>query len=177
MKTILFIFLLGSVSLSLAQQNSAHQGAAPGCGPDKQKFDVAASRNQPVAMQPDPAKALIYIIQDDSHFESRPRPTTRVGVDGDWIGATHSDSYFQAALDPGEHHLCTSWQGFVGIGIGTRVAAMHFTAEAGKSYYFQVKDKFIRDHGPADMELAAINSDEGQLLVGKLPVSSSHPKK
>ena len=177
MKAILTILVLGATSLSCAQQNAAKAGATPACGPDQQKFDVTASKNQSAPVEPDLGKALIYIIQDDSHFDSRPRPTTRVGVDGNWIGATHSNSYVRAALDPGEHHLCTSWQGFVGIATGTTVTAMHFTAEAGKSYYFRVKDKFIRDHGPADMELSAVDIDEGELLISKAALSSSQPKK
>ena len=177
MKRILSILVLVAPSLCFAQENPPKAVVSPGCGPDNQKFDVTVSKKPSEPVQPDSGKALLFVIQDDTHFESRPRPTTRVGVDGAWLGATHSKSYLQAALDPGEHHLCASWQGFVGIGVGTRVAAMHFTAEPGKSYYFQVKDNFLRDHGPADIELAAIDSDEGQLLVGKSSPIVSHQKK
>ena len=44
--------------------------------------------------KPESGKALIYFLQDDPNFLSRPRPTTRFGLDGNWIGATQSNSYF-----------------------------------------------------------------------------------
>lgn len=174
MKPVIGTFILAlGVSFSFAQQNEP--GAAPGCGPDKQKIEVTTSKKYS-ALPPDAAKAQIYVVQDDSHFESRPRPTTRIGIDGAWAGATQGGSFFRALLDPGEHHLCASWQGLVGLGVGTtRVAAMHFTAESGKSYYFRVRNRFIRDHGPADLEFAAIDSDEGQLLASKASLSSVRP--
>lgn len=167
----ILLFVL-CISFASAQQDSS---GGPGCGPDKQRVDVTTTKNFP-AVQADASKAMVYVIQDDSHFESRPRPTTRIGIDGTWAGATQGGSFFRLALDPGEHHLCASWQGFVGIGVGTRVSALHFTAEPGKSYYFRVRDRFIRDHGLADLEFSAIDGDEGQLLASKAALSSSHPK-
>ncbi len=167
------ILVLG-ISFAFAQEVPAQSG--PGCGPDKQKIEVTTTKNY-APIQPDAGKAMIYVIQDDSHFESRPRPTTRVGLDGAWVGATQGRTFFRAALDPGEHHVCASWQGFVGIGVGTRAAALHFTAEPGKEYYFRVRDRFIRNHGPADLDFSMIDNDEGQLLASKAALASSQPKR
>jgi hypothetical protein len=39
--------------------------------------------------QPESGKALVYFIEDDSTFNSSPKPTTRAGIDGNWVGVTH----------------------------------------------------------------------------------------
>jgi hypothetical protein len=175
MRTLLFILL--GLSSSLAQENNDQKLSSPGCGPATEKFDVVTSKNDPSPVPAEAGRALLYVIQDDTHFESRPRPTTRVRVDGQWVGATRGNSYLRAALDPGEHHLCASWQSFVGISMGIKMAALHFTAEQGKTYYFRVKDKWLRDHGPGDIEFEALDSDEGQILASKFAFSTSHLKK
>jgi hypothetical protein len=129
------MFLLPSVFF--AQANAGKALGAPGCGPANQKFDVKTEKGQHPVTQPEPVKAIIYVIQDDTSFESHPRPITRVGVDGSWVGAMRSNSYLQTSIEPGEHHLCASWQSFVGIGMGMKVAALHFTAESGKIILFR----------------------------------------
>jgi hypothetical protein len=170
--------LVLALAHAYAEDNVAQSAAtSPGCGPAREKFDVTTTKNPPAAPQLDSGKALIYVIQDDTHFESRPRPTTRLGVDGTWVGATRGDSYLRTVVDAGEHHLCVSWQSFVGVGMGIKMAALHFTAEPGKTYYFRVKDKWLRDHGRGDVEFEALDTDEGQLLASKFAFSTSHPKK
>ena len=32
--------------------------------------------------------------------------TTRLGADGNWLGALKRGTYFSASVDPGERHLC-----------------------------------------------------------------------
>ena len=76
---------------------------APGCGPASIKFDVETDRNQHAAPNPEPGKALLVLLQDDSRFGAKPRPTTRFGLDGAWVGATHANSYFYVPIDPGAH--------------------------------------------------------------------------
>lgn len=119
---------------------------------------------------------MVYIIEDDTEFESFPRPTTRLGLDGQWVAANHGNSYSYFPVDPGEHHLCASWQGTVIVGARNTAAAAHFTAEAGKIYFFTVKNKWLREHGFSRVDLSPIDSDEGQLLASKYPLSTSHPK-
>jgi hypothetical protein len=151
---------------------------APGCGEDSAKFAVDIDSGAATATA-EPGKALVYFIEDDSNFGSFPKPTTRMGVDGKWVGATHGNSYMALALDPGEHHLCASWQFGVILGKGKMASAAHFTAEAGGVYYFEVKNTFIRGDNSAitDMKLKPLDSDEGQLLANKYSVSVSKPKK
>jgi len=61
--------------------------------------------------------------------------------------------------------------------MGLKVAALHSTAEDGKSYYFRVKDQWIREHGPGDIEFEPLDSDEGQLVTSKFSVTTSRLKK
>lgn len=151
---------------------------APGCGVDNTKFDVSTEKAKQPIGQPDAGKALIVFLQDDDRFFSRPRPTTRFGLDGAWIGATTANSYFSIAVDPGEHHLCAKWQNFVGFtfGQGMDTAAAHFTAEAGGVYFFVARDRYNKNETPPEVKLLPLDSDEGQLLTGKFSQVTSRPK-
>jgi hypothetical protein len=172
------VFLFASLTLAQDLQ-------APGCGDPNARFAVKTTKGQPAiqgngnpprAGQPDPGKALVYFLEDDTGYEAAPKPTTRIGVDGQWVGATHGNSYLYFALDPGVHHLCASWQKAVALFQGRKTAAAHFTAEAGHIYYFLAKNIWTRD-GPTDMSLDPVDSDEGQLLANKFAFSASRPKK
>lgn len=171
MKSLLAALLFSSFAFAQTQTASAK---APGCGDDNARFDVKTDSAQHLIAQPELGKALIYFLQDDSNFNARPRPTTRFGIDGAWVGATHGDSYFYAAVDPGEHHLCASWESLARN--GRQSAAIHFQAEAGHSYFFRTKDKFI-EHRPETIEFEEVDSDEAQLLMSKFALSTSRAKK
>jgi hypothetical protein len=174
MKTLFAVLAL--CAAALAQSVASSPAVAPGCGSANVKFDVKAEKSQHPMVQPKSGKAIVYFVEDDNSFESFPKPTTRVGVDGAWVGANHGDSYFYFAVDPGEHHLCASWQSFVGFGMKETSAAAHFTAEAGQAYFFRVKNVWLRDHGNGHVELLPLDSDEGQLLASKFALSMSRPK-
>lgn len=167
----------------LAQDKVAAPAGSPGCGDDAVRFEVKTDKGQHPA-KPEAGKALVYFIEDDSNFNSTPKPTTRAGLDGNWVGATHGNSFLYFSVDPGVHHLCASWQ-FGGshsfaamlLGVSTgqdgKAAALRFTAEAGGIYYFKVKNiYFTTDSTPrVDMSLNALDSDEGQLLANKFALS------
>jgi hypothetical protein len=168
-------------SIASAQHIPAGDQGVPGCGDPKIKFDVQTSKMQPPA-QADAGKALVYFIEDDTNFESLPRPTTRLGIDGEWAGATHGNSYLVVSVDPGVHHLCASWQSLTILWQSNQTAATHFTAEAGGVYYFQVKNNYLRTDGKSpgsgivSMTLNLLDSDEGQLQANRFKLSISHPK-
>jgi hypothetical protein len=179
-------FLVASIlsafsSLTFAQTFPTSQAVVPGCGDKKIKWDVTTARSKHPTATPDPGKALIYFLQDDTNFQSAPKPTTRFGLNGDWVGATQYNAYFYVSVDPGEHHLCAGWQSWVGVSAGHTSAADHFTAEAGKSYFFIVRNFYTNNtHEPtnvANMKLEQVNSDEGQLLMSKFGFSTSHARK
>ncbi len=159
---------------AVAQGNSA--GVAAACGDAKTKFEVETGKEKHVP-QPEPAKALVYFVEDDSNFGSTPKPTTRIGIDGEWVGATHGNSYFYVSVDPGNHHLCASWQSTVILGRSRQSSGAHFTADAGGVYYFEVKNTYWLEQGALNMTLAPLDSDQGQLVVSKFPFSASRPKK
>jgi hypothetical protein len=175
MKSVL-VFLLFT-SPALAQNRLSDTAIAPGCGAEDAKFAVKTEKRQHPVTQPDAGKALVYFVEDDSEFGSSPKPTTRAGLDGKWVGATHGNSYFYFTVDPGEHHLCASWQTTVVLGQGHKTAAAHFTAEAGSVYYFRVKNTWMRDLGVAVISLKPLDTDEGLLLASKFSLSNFHPKK
>jgi hypothetical protein len=169
-----FAALLLASSL-LAQETPAANLGSPACGAPDTRFDVKTDREQHPA-QPEPGKALLYFIQEDSNFAYVPKPTTRFAIDGKWAGATHKNSYFYVSLDPGVHHLCASWQTSEDSATTRNTAAAHFTAEANAVYYFDAKDSFPHG-GLASLTLTPLDSDEGQLLTGKFEFSASQPKK
>jgi Protein of unknown function (DUF2846) len=179
---IMFLVILLVVTISLptssafAQEKPTDGAGAPGCGEPKTKFEVKTNKSQHLT-QADAGKALVYFIENDSQFDSFPSPTTRMGIDGEWVGATHGNSYFYLSVDPGVHHLCASWQKAVLALQGRQTAAAHFTAEAGGVYYFEVKNVWHRDHGAGDISLRPLDSDEGQLLANKISFSTFQPKK
>ena len=167
--------LLLLVATAFSQTKSTPLNA-PGCGANNVKFSVKIDKAQHPAAQPGKEKAVIYFLEDDSNFESNPRPTTRLGIDGTWVGANHGDSYFYVSIDPGEHHLCASWQSWVGFHMRETGAAAHFDAEPGKSYYFRVRNTWLREHGVTHVELTPVDSDEGQLLASRYAFSTSQQK-
>jgi len=151
---------------------------APACGPNGASFDVVTTKNPHKAATPDAGKALVYFIEDDTRFDTVPKPTVRAGLDGAWAGATHGNSFFAVSVDPGEHHLCASWQTYgLVFRAGTRSAAAQLTAEAGHSYYFRIKNVFRKDESPILADFELIDSDEGQLLANSYSLSLFDPKK
>jgi hypothetical protein len=87
MRTLLLLFLMATPAF--AQSSTAVNGVAPGCGTVDTKFEVKPDKGQDASAQPAAGKALVYFIEDDTQFGSFPKPTTRAGVDGTWVGATH----------------------------------------------------------------------------------------
>jgi hypothetical protein len=178
MKTFLaFLFLIWASSSFAQSGATATTASAPGCGTANTKFEVQSSKSQHPFAKPDPGKALIYFLQDDTYFLSRPRPTTRFGLDGNWVGATQSNAYFYLTIDPGEHHLCAGWQSFVAVDAAQKSAAAHFSAEPGGIYFFIVRDHWNEKLGPAGMKFEALDSDEAQLLMSKFAFSTSRARK
>jgi Protein of unknown function (DUF2846) len=177
MKTALVILLFASSAFAQTAPAPTGTAAAPGCGPADFSFEVKSDGSSHPVSQPKTGKALVYFMQDDKVFESRPRPTVKWGVDGNWVGATQANTYFYISVDPGEHHLCSEWQTAVIVTAGHQAAAAHFTAEAGQVYYFRAQDFFWKDTNAANVKLGPVDSDEAQLLMTQFGFSTSHQKK
>ena len=108
------------------------------CGDDKVKFDVATKKKQPVPAGPAAGKVQIVLIETLDGCVTCGSVTTRFGMDGAWIGANKGSSYSTLDVAPGAHHLCADWQSDFDF-LKERVGLIAFTAEAGKTYYFEAK--------------------------------------
>lgn len=166
-------------ALPILGQSSASAPAQiglSGCGDTRAQFQVKRVDGvNPV--QPDPGKALVFFIEKDVDDATFSVPNTRVGSDGNWVGATHGDSYFYVMMSPGDHHLCSAvaFDGCRGCRTGAAVA--HFTAEAGGVYYFETKNIAQRNSTATDVSLFPLDSDEGRYLVARLPLVAARQKK
>jgi hypothetical protein len=177
MRALLILAVVASSVFAAGQATVA--AAESACGPGNVRFDVNAEKDQHPKATAQDGKALVYVVEV---FE-KPRnqiakPTTKIGLDGSWVGANKSNSYFFFPVEPGEHHLCMAWQSIL-KGYSKKVALSGLTAEAGKTYYFRAR---IMEHDQGDgawftLDLEPVNGDEGQLLIATSAFSISHPRK
>ncbi|HEV2400413.1 MAG TPA: hypothetical protein VGS27_25975 [Candidatus Sulfotelmatobacter sp.] len=165
---------------AIAQDAAAVVAAEAACGPPSVEFHIKTDTVQHPAAQPDPGKALLYVILDEK-FQTVRAVTARLGMDGAWIGAVRGNSYLFFSTDPGEHHLCTDWVSGL-LPTGRLVSLAHFTAEPDHVYYFRVRtsggpSSYMKDsERSASIDLILVDSDEGKLLVASSPWSNSKPK-
>jgi Protein of unknown function (DUF2846) len=174
MKTVLAVLLFATVAFSQDPSDAAR--AASGCGPSGTKFDVQIDKKQHPTLPPEADKAIIYIFQDakrDSNARNLGSTTTRVGLDGVWVGANHGKSYFFVLVNPGDHHLCVAQQTM--LKTSKPGSALSLTAEAGKVYYFRADVQEKSEAGPG-IELETIDSAEGQSLIANSSLSISEAR-
>lgn len=165
------------VAFAFAQAPSAASPAA--CGPESISFNVKTEKSQPVPAQPDPAKALVYFIQDDGPLGNHQHATLRIGLDGKWVGAYKHNSYFSVLVEPGEHHVCVSVQQMQ-LDPSGLVTLAHFNAEQGKIYYFRtqlISGITTIYPTPPHLDLDRPDSDQAEYLIASYPVGVSQPKK
>jgi len=168
MKIALVALLFAASTLS--QTPNTRLPAA--CGLGKEDFEVKLDKSQHSLVQPEPGKARIYFIQNVNTDILNPYTTTKLGIDGAWVGANKHNSYFSVSIEPGEHHLCASmWYSRV----DQHVVLAHLTAEPGKVYYYRLG--IIETRSLSDWKLDPIDSDEAMFLVSSYPLSVSTPKK
>jgi hypothetical protein len=184
MKSTLLVLLLAAFALphdSASAQNKVPP-SSPGdaCGPASLKFEVEHDNSQLPPSDPEPGKALVYVIEV---FDDTPGqlgiPTVRIGLDGTWMGANSGSSYLFFSVEPGEHHLCTSSQSNLKRLSGQRFA-MDFTAEAGKTYFFQAQAHVLTNGGASEtwsIDLHPVTPEDAKYLIANSPLSVSHPKK
>jgi hypothetical protein len=179
MKRCMLLLLVCAVPV-IAQDRSADLRAAAGCGPAATEFSVKVDKNQHVVTQPEPGKALVYVIAQENLDDSYNIGdiTTRVGLDGTWVGANYGESYLSFPLTAGEHHVCVDWQSSLASRQQLSEAA-ELTAEAGKTYYFRT---WILPTGLAGghregLWLEQVDSAEGLLLLAKAGQSAWKEKK
>jgi hypothetical protein len=161
-----------------AQDQAASARAAAGCGPDRVQFDVKTDKKQHSEARPEAGKALVYVFEEERQDPgSLPifAATTRIGLDGQWVGANHGKSYFYFSIDPGEHNLCANWQSSLRL-FSKLASAASLTAQTGKVYYFETTIEERNRNKPA-VKIEAIDPAEGKLLLASASLSNSRPKK
>ena len=167
MKSLMAVFFLAISASAIAQ--TAEAIARQACGPKQAAFEVQLNEGKPPAV-PEPGKALVYFIQKETGAPF----TTRVGVDGAWIGVVQRNSYIFASVAPGEHHVCAATQNRKHF----EAELVHFTAEVGKTYYYLVRG--IAGGGDVgvfnSMEFGPADSDEARFLIASDPQSVATPK-
>lgn len=157
--------LLFSLSVGAAAQ-SADALYQQACGPKAAEFDVQLVKSQPPAA-PEPGKALVYFIQRENY----PLFITRVGLDGAWVGVLQHESWIPISISPGEHHACAASQDRKHPG----PELLHFTAEAGKTYYLLVRGIAGNVGGLYSMEIGPADRDEALYLIAADPQSVAKP--
>jgi hypothetical protein len=161
-----------------AQDEAETARVAAGCGPNEIKFDVKTDKKQHPTGQPEEGKALVYVFGNEDEDNGGIHIgglTTRIGLDGTWVGANNFKSYFFFPVDPGDHRLCTSWQSML-KGRAKKSAAKSFTAEAGKVYYFRTKTPDRPQPGEL-VKLVPVDTAEAQLLIASSAFSTFQAKK
>jgi len=163
MKAVLAVFVL---SAPLLAQNQ-HSKTLAACG--DLSADVAVNLDKKIhdLVAPQPDKALVYFIQESGPGFNWGHPTTEVGIDGKWIGANKRNSYFSFFVAPGEHHLCTGLQS---SSLPWAIELGHFTAEAGKVYYFRTRMSWGRD-APQYLSVEPVDSDQAEYLIESFPLA------
>lgn len=172
-----YVFVLFLAALPAVSQNqSPDLRAEAGCGPSNIHFEVKTNKNQHGIAQPEPGKALVYVIEEVTNPSAMTfgQATTRVGLDGNWVAANHGNSYVSFGVSPGEHRVCADWQSILKP-LQKLSGAANLTADVGKVYYFRSEVRIPwsggADHHGDDqtgqVTLRAIDDPEGQLLISK----------
>jgi hypothetical protein len=172
MKFVLAALLLGVSVLAQAQQ----AGLRAACGAEKASFKVELDGTQHTPAAPEPGKAQVYILRDDGVLggpDDIGYPTIKIGMDGTWVGANEGNSWFVFSVEPGEHGMCASVQS--GLDIGHILEFAHFTAEAGKTYYFRTR--FTITKRQAYLNFDPADSDQGKYMIAAFPLSTWRAKK
>jgi hypothetical protein len=156
------------------------------CGDDKVKFDVTTAKNQPAPATPAEGKAQIVFSETVEEHNTGScfgcKATTRVGLDGAWVGANHGNSYFVANVDPGEHHVCVNWQSVVG-NLKKKYGLASFHAEAGKVYYFETVisitqyGKDMNFSSDEELKVVPLSEDDGRYRLKAWELATFKQKK
>lgn len=171
-----FLTLLLAAPL-YGQDNAADLRTAAGCGPTKTQFNVKTDKKQHTLIQPESGKALVYVFSEyisDPHYQTIGHVTTRVGMDGNWMGASRQSSYLSFTVEPGAHRLCSDVQSM--FASKNLSAAAELNAESGKTYYFRVAVKETHVE-PLHMVMSPMDEAEGVLMISNSALSTSQTKK
>jgi len=145
------------------------------CGTDQVRFDVDTQKAKPPSLVPPDGKAQIVLIENENYMIGALQyATVRFGLDGGWLGADRGSSYFFKSIEPGVHHLCASWQS-ARKRLKKNVDLTSFTAEAGKTYFFQAEVN-VESEYVVHFALSELNEDKGRFLINSFKTSTFRQK-
>ena len=163
MKVSVMISIFSLLIAAVAEAQSTSVAGA--CGQPTIKFDVKTSPAGSPGLEP--GKSVVFIIERDLTTRTFVTPSTRIGMDGEWLGATKGNSYSFFMVTPGTHHLCADTK-FGGVGGGGQ-AFLHFNASPGATYFFEVRNMRVGDPKGGDelhdVALEQLDEDEGEYLL------------
>jgi hypothetical protein len=157
MRKIMLLVLLGAVPV-YGQNPTADFRTGAGCGPQKTQYEVTLDAPDKGVIAPSPGKARVYVIEIVG--TNNTGVTTRVGVDGNWVGANTGKGYLSFEVDPGGHNICADWQSILKARQQDG-GAMVMRAEEGRTYYFVVGILVQA----LDFNLTEVDEAEGQWLL------------
>lgn len=161
------------------QSQSVDLRKTAGCGPAEMKFSVKTGQGQSDVAKPEAGKALVYVIEEErppANVTMIGHVTTRVGLDGNWVGANHGNSYFSFPVAPGKHRVCTDWQSLLKSAQKLNGAA-DLAAKEGMTYFFRVQVRAQHEEHPAEVRLEPVDEAQGLLLISRSALSTSKAKK
>lgn len=148
--------------------------ARAACGPKFAKFDVRLDKRPFTASQPPSGMARIYIVTQIERLPLRHTPITKLGMDGQWIGAARTYSYIALDVSPGIHHLCAALpaNGSAFARASRSLALARLDAQPGHAYSFWALSIGFGD----SFTLQPINRDEAAMFLEVIPESISRTK-
>jgi hypothetical protein len=169
MKVVLGAVLSITVLCSVAAfGQDAGAAAMAACGPKDDHVKVNPDAGRDASAQPEPGKALVYVIEDDGATNNilGAGITLRVALDGAWVGGVnHHNPFLSFSVTPGERHLCVNWQS--SIEHRSRATGLaHIEAQPNQVYFFRVRQWDTRYQMFLDFD--PIDSDMGKFFLASL---------
>lgn len=175
-RSLIFFLCVGLTIVAIPQMGAAQSAAAvtraeSACGPAGVNFRVVPNTKDSTSSSPMTGKAQVYVIEEyrNPSYKVGKGPTLRIGMDGQWAGAVHHDSYLLLPINAGEHHFCTNWQSRF-KSLSRLISLTSLTAEPGKTYYLRARVTFRNAWKGAPwytLSLEPVNEDEARLLLAQ----------
>jgi hypothetical protein len=158
------------VATSFLIQAMLAQAPATACGTDSRNYTFHTDSDISI---PSPAEGMATLVLIADQLDDRPpghaacvkcASQLTLGMDGQWIAATHGFSHTAISVPAGDHHFCVSNSpSFVAPDALPAMLGLH--VEAGKTYFVRGRLARYYREGFAVLDLTQINEDEGRYLV------------
>ena len=153
----------------LVQAALAQAPAIAACGTDSRNYTFQTDSDISI---PSPAQGMATLVLIEDQIEDRPgagacikcATQLTLGMDGQWIAATHGFSHTAISIPAGDHHFCVSNSPPI-VFPDALPAMLGLHVEAGKTYFVRGRLARYYREGFAVLDLTQINEDEGRYLV------------